>query len=104
MAYHALHTQPHNLQHEAIVAQMRNFIDTHQVVCAGPFIYAYVEEVCSSLSLSLSLSLSISTQLYYITLLHIHVPGYTECEVFFEATDAVKAGSFPEGGVDSSGQ
>ena len=29
----------------AIVSQIRNFIDTHQVVCAGPFVYAYVEEV-----------------------------------------------------------
>ena len=42
------HTYTYMPQHEAIVAQMRNFIDTHQVVCAGPFIYAYVEEVCSS--------------------------------------------------------
>lgn len=31
-------------QQTAIVAQVRNFIDTHQVVCTGPFIYAYVEE------------------------------------------------------------
>ena len=27
------------------MAQVRSFTDTHQVVCAGPFIYAYVEEV-----------------------------------------------------------
>ena len=33
------------MQQAAIVAQVRNFIDTHQVVCTGPFIYAYVEEV-----------------------------------------------------------
>lgn len=31
-------------QQAAIKAQVRNFIDTHQVVCTGPFIYAYVEE------------------------------------------------------------
>ena len=29
----------------AIMDQVRNFIDTHQVVCAGPFVYAYVDEV-----------------------------------------------------------
>ena len=34
-----------SLQQVAIVTQIRNFIDTHQVVCAGPFVYAYVEEV-----------------------------------------------------------
>jgi cell division control protein 45 len=28
----------------AIVNQVHTFIDTHQVVCAGPFIYAYVAE------------------------------------------------------------
>ena len=33
------------IQQVAIVTQIRNFIDTHQVVCAGPFVYAYVEEV-----------------------------------------------------------
>ncbi len=33
------------VQQVAIVTQIRNFIDTHQVVCAGPFVYAYVEEV-----------------------------------------------------------
>jgi cell division control protein 45 len=32
------------LQQVAIKAQVRNFIDTHQVVCTGPFVYAYVEE------------------------------------------------------------
>lgn len=42
-----VHTHTHTHQHEAIVVQVRNFIDTHQVVCAGPFIYAYVEEVSS---------------------------------------------------------
>ncbi|KAL5477053.1 hypothetical protein EMCRGX_G023795 [Ephydatia muelleri] len=31
-------------QQMAIVAQVKNFIDLHQVVCTGPFIYAYVEE------------------------------------------------------------
>ncbi|XP_064392878.1 cell division control protein 45 homolog [Halichondria panicea] len=31
-------------QQVAIVTQIRNFVDTHQVVCAGPFVYAYVEE------------------------------------------------------------
>ncbi len=35
------------LQQVAIVTQIRNFVDTHQVVCAGPFVYAYVEEVSS---------------------------------------------------------
>jgi len=33
------------VQQAAIVTQVRNFIDTHQVVCTGPFIYAYVDEV-----------------------------------------------------------
>ena len=47
--YTHLHVCSHtHTQHEAIVTQVRNFIDTHQVVCAGPFIYAYVEEVESS--------------------------------------------------------
>lgn len=32
------------LQQMAIVSQVKNFIDTHQVVCTGPFIYAYVAE------------------------------------------------------------
>jgi cell division control protein 45 len=31
-------------QQMAIVNQVHTFIDTHQVVCAGPFIYAYVAE------------------------------------------------------------
>lgn len=33
------------LQQAAIKAQVRTFVDTHQVVCTGPFVYAYVEEV-----------------------------------------------------------
>ena len=33
------------IQQAAIKAQVRNFIDTHQVICTGPFVYAYVEEV-----------------------------------------------------------
>lgn len=36
-------------QQAAIKTQVRNFIDTHQVVCTGPFVYAYVEEVCMRL-------------------------------------------------------
>lgn len=31
-------------QQAAIKAQVRTFVDTHQVVCTGPFVYAYVEE------------------------------------------------------------
>lgn len=34
-----------SVQQTAIMTQIRNFIDTHQVVCTGPFVYAYVEEV-----------------------------------------------------------
>lgn len=32
-------------QQAAIKAQVRTFVDTHQVVCTGPFVYAYIEEV-----------------------------------------------------------
>ena len=32
-------------QTEAVVNQVRSFIDMHQVVCAGPFLYAHVQEV-----------------------------------------------------------
>lgn len=39
----------------AIVSQVRTFIDMHQVVCAGPFIYAYVEEVSYSIIVDLLL-------------------------------------------------
>jgi len=31
-------------QTEAVVNQVRSFIDMHQVVCAGPFLYAHVQE------------------------------------------------------------
>ena len=41
----AIYTCCRYLQQVAIKAQVRNFIDTHQVVCTGPFVYAYVEEV-----------------------------------------------------------
>lgn len=34
------------LQQAAIVSQVNSFIDMHQVICAGPFVYAYVDEVC----------------------------------------------------------
>ena len=33
------------LQQTAIVDQVKHFIETRQVVCTGPFIYADVEEV-----------------------------------------------------------
>lgn len=29
----------------ALVNQVRSLIDMHQVVCAGPFLYAYLREV-----------------------------------------------------------
>ncbi len=34
------------IQQVAIMGQVRNFLDSHKVACAGPFLYAYVEEVC----------------------------------------------------------
>ena len=36
-----------SLQQEGVVSEVRNLTDLHQVVCAGPFIYACVNEVRS---------------------------------------------------------
>ena len=50
-----------SLQQMAIVSQVKNFIDTHQVVCTGPFIYAYVAEVsgCASFIVPYSVAFTI---------------------------------------------
>ena len=77
---------------------MRNFIDTHQVVCAGPFIYAYVEEV-----IPLSLSLSLTHTHTPVMTDFLYFPGYTKCEVLFQATDVIQTGTIPQGGMDCSG-
>ena len=34
-----------NSQIITMVNQVRSFIDSHQIVCAGPFLYAHVQEV-----------------------------------------------------------
>ena len=44
-SYYSSSFHCHYLQQAAIKTHVRNFIDTHQVVCTGPFVYAYVEEV-----------------------------------------------------------
>ena len=35
-------------QTQAIVTQVQTFLDMHQVISAGPFLYAFIQEVRSS--------------------------------------------------------